>query len=170
MYQNHTENGTLLALDRRSCFGLQQRCWGRTSSRMAFASGASATSCSSGFDKHLTLGERGVKQRSASLSPFVDLRLAEDQHVDWPAQVVQRAPQTDHLSVPVGYLWLDHEEVEIAAGTRVTARVRAEQDHSDWRACGLGQDLRCMFDVCVDACHVSLRGLGLRAVTARAGP
>jgi hypothetical protein len=69
-----------------------------------------------------------VKHRSARLAPLFDLRLAEDENVDRPAQIVQRTAQTDHLGVPIGHVGLDHEEVEIAPGARVTARVRAEQD------------------------------------------
>lgn len=100
------------------------------SSPTALASSASATSCSSRFDKHSPLEKCGVKHGAPSLAPLLDLRLAVDEHVDRSAQIVQRAAQTHHLGVPVGHVRLDDEEVEVATSARIAAGVRAEQDHS----------------------------------------
>jgi hypothetical protein len=70
-----------------------------------------------------------MKHRSACLAPLFDLRLAEYEHVYRSAQIVQRTAQSHHLGMAIWHLGLDHEEVEIAPGACVAARVRA-----DWPA------------------------------------
>lgn len=54
----------------------------------ALASSALATSSSSRFDKHPTLGECSVESGAGCLAPFLNLRVAVDQHVDRSAHVV----------------------------------------------------------------------------------
>jgi hypothetical protein len=50
-------------------------------------------------------------QSTAGLTPLLDLRLAEDEHINRPAQIIVQSPaQTDHLGVAVGHLGLDDEE------------------------------------------------------------
>src|ERR1700686_95507 len=61
------------------------------------------------FDKHPALGKRGAEGRARHLAPLLDLGLAVDEHVNRPAQIMQRAAQTHHLGVSVGYLGLENQ-------------------------------------------------------------
>src|ERR1700729_873727 len=76
------------------------------SSPAALASSALATSSSSRFDKHPTLGECCVERGAGCVAPFLDLSVAVDQNVDRSAQVVQGAAEAHHLGVPVEHVGL----------------------------------------------------------------
>jgi len=76
------------------------------------------------FDKPPALRKRGVKHGAPCLAPLFYLRLSVDEYVDRSAHAMQRASQAHHLSVTVGHLGLDYEEVEIAPGSQHLAESR----------------------------------------------
>jgi len=104
------------------------RAWAVSSPR-ALARSASATSCGSCVDKDSPLCKRRMECRTRNVAPLLDLLLAVNEDVDRPAKIVQGTPKPDHLGVSVGNIRLDDEEVEVATGTRISARPRAEEDH-----------------------------------------
>ena len=119
------------------------------------ARSASATSCGSCVDKDSPLCERGMERRAADAAPFLDLLLAVDKDIDRPAEIVQRTAESDHLGMPIGDHRLNDEEVKVAAGTRIAARVRAEHDHTHGRARVLSQGVCCLLDLCVHGLNAS---------------
>jgi hypothetical protein len=93
--------------------------------------------------------------RTGDVAPLLDLLLAVDEDVNRPAKIVQGTPKPDHLGMSIGNIRLYDEEVEVAAGTRISARLRAEEDHAHGRACLLGQDACCLLDLCVHGLNAS---------------
>ena len=66
-----------------------------------------------------SLCEGRVHERTFYASPFLDVPAARDDHVGRSVDVEQRASQAGALSSWSLHLGLDHEEVEVAARTRV---------------------------------------------------
>lgn len=64
-----------------------------------------------------------MKHRSARFAPFLDLGLADDEHVYRPTQTMKSATQPHHLRMSIGHMWLNHQKVQIAPGASVATRV-----------------------------------------------
>jgi hypothetical protein len=81
--------------------------------------------------QHSTLGKSGVHYRPLHAPPILGVTLAYDENVERHPERTERSTETHHLGVPILWLALHDEEVEIAVRTSVTARTRAEEHDLD---------------------------------------
>jgi hypothetical protein len=71
-----------------------------------------------------------MNEAAAHVLPVVYVTLADDDHIGRDPQATQRPPQANRLGRDINDLRLDHQEVEIASGSRLTSGMRAEQDYT----------------------------------------
>src|SRR3954451_11482021 len=135
---NPTASSSISGLGARACTTLSSPCALRARTR--------ARSGLSGLDKTPTLVQRLIQHRPFEVPPFLDVPGAYDDHVESHFQTAKLASQTSSLGASLRDLtWLDHEEVQIAVGTRFAAGAGAEKDHpGPWR--GLRQEAPRLLD------------------------
>lgn len=94
-------------------------------------------SCQPSVGENSALRESGVNDASVDIRPVFGIATTDDDDVGRQAQIAEHAAQPNRLSGLVIDIGLDDEEIDIAAGVRLTASVGAEQDHLGvGRSCG----------------------------------
>src|SRR5512133_244056 len=99
-----------------------------TASRAALAAITRARARPSRLGKDPALAQRVVEHRAGHVAPFFDVGLGDHDDVGRQAQRRQHALQAHDLAVVVLDMRLDDEQVDVAVGSGLAARVRAEED------------------------------------------
>src|SRR5512133_1006888 len=97
-------------------------------SRSALAALTRARARPSRLGKDPTLAQSVVEHRAGHVAPLLDVCLGDDDDVGRQAQRRQQALQAHDLAVVVLDTRLDDEQVDVAVGSGLAARVRAEED------------------------------------------
>ena len=96
-----------------------------------------ATSVGSSSGKNAAFLQRLMDHAAVNAAPLADVVGAYDDEVHRHSQITQRLSETSKLLASVAEFRLHHEKIQIGAGARIAAGVRAEEDDARvGRGCG----------------------------------